>query len=157
MPQADRVGDLISSAPTKRGMPMFEVSKSGRVVTTIVVLILLTSAGGLCADQSEIQASPSPAKHEVRYVSGGAVYDEEFSNGRLMGRSWGTLGTQSALHPAWNDEAFEIRVKDVPTPPTMPGKLLSSGWKWVSGIELPRTDRGARHYVVEIASTILPI
>ena len=157
MPKADRVGDIFSQAPTKRGMLMLEVSKMGKVAIAIVVLILFSSGGGVFAGQSDILVSPLPARHEVRYVSGGAVYDEEFLNGRLMGRSWGTLSTKSALNQGWNDEAFEIRVKDVPTPPTMPGKLLSSGWKWVSGIELPKTDRGARHYVVTISSAILPI
>ena len=96
MPEPEYVRDIFAQAPTNRGMPMVKVSELGQVVIALVLLILITSAGGHCAGQTDILVSQSPAKHEIRYVSGGTVYDEEFLNGRLIGRSWGTQGTKSA-------------------------------------------------------------
>ena len=32
-------------------------------------------------------------------------------------------------------------------------KPVSSGWKWVSATELPKNDKGARHFVVELSNS----
>jgi alpha-galactosidase len=93
----------------------------------------------------------------VRYVSGKTVYVETLVKDCFIGRYWGADGRTPVVNESWNNSAFEIRIKDVPSPPSTPGTLLSKGWRWVSAAELPKTDRGARHFVVKLSSTILPV
>lgn len=121
------------------------------------VAIIITSTSEFCVGQSGITFSQVGGQHEVRYVSGTTVYIEKLLKDRWVGSYWGAEDSVDQTNQGWDNDAFEIRIKDESTPPTMPGTLLSSGWRWVSASELPKTDRGARHCVVELSSTTLPI
>jgi hypothetical protein len=94
---------------------------------------------------------------EVRYASDKTVYVEAFVKDRWVGRYWNAEGRMEGPREPWDDDAFGIRIKDTPSPATTPGTLLSTGWQWVSASELPKTERGARHAVVELSNTLLPI
>jgi alpha-galactosidase len=136
---------------------MGRIRKLVRPAITSCVLVLIAHASCLCANQTAILTSQSPGKHEITYISGGTAYAEALLNGRLVGRHWGTDRREGAANSDWDDAAFEIRIKDVPTPPTMPGKLLSSGWRWAGAEEIAKTGTGARHYVVKLSNSIMPI
>jgi alpha-galactosidase len=120
----------------------------------VVVLLSCASAPVLYGQgHTEIQIRGQ----EVRYTSGKVVYVEALAGGCWVGRSWTAEGHAEGPSKPWDDEAFGIRLKDTPTPQTIPGKSLSRGWEWVSASELPRTERGARHAVVELSNSIMPI
>lgn len=80
---------------------------------------------------------------EVLYTSGRTVYLESLMDGRWVGRFWASDGRTNIAYERWDADAFEIEVNE---------QVVSSGWKWVSATELPKTDRGARHFVVELTN-----
>ena len=120
---------------------------------------LLAAAGmllPLCGQAAEMDVSitSTARKTEIRYASGGAVYEEELAAGRWLARRW---GFDSQPPPGRGElDAFEIRVKTEPSPESVPGALLSD-WRAVSARELEKTDRGARHVAVQLASTQMPL
>lgn len=131
-----------------------------RAVSAAIVLgglILATLPNVLCAEGTSVSVTTTPEGRQVRYVSGRAAYVEEFLKDQLVGRYWGGDGNANLSNQDWEYDAFEIRIKDQPKPPTMPGKLLSKGWRWISSTESPKTDRGARHFVIRLSSSILPV
>jgi alpha-galactosidase len=123
---------------------------------TILAVIMLSSilaAPSHGQGQTDIQIRGQ----EVRYTSGETVYLEALAGDRWVGRYWNAEGRIEGPREPWDDDAFVIRIKDTPSPPTTPGTLLSKGWQWVSASELPKTERGARHAVVELSNILLPI
>jgi alpha-galactosidase len=92
----------------------------------------------------------STPDHEVRYTSGKTIYVEGLVEGRWVGRYWTPTGRINVPTQRWTEDAFELQVKDNPHPSVNPISL-SGGWKWVSGVEAPKTDKGARHFVVELS------
>ena len=119
-----------------------------------VPLLFATVADGFCQGSSNVNIRG----HEVVYVSGTTVYAEALLGDRWVGRYWNSEGRVDSPSNPWIDEAFEISIKDSPTPPTMTGTSLSRGWNWLSASELPvKADRGTRHAVVELSNSLLPI
>src|SRR5580693_8909336 len=115
---------------------------------------LLAAAGmllPLCGHAAEVDVSISstPRGTEVRYASGGAVYEEELAAGRWLARRW-RFESQPPSPPGALD-AFEIRVKTEPSPESVPGALVSD-WRVVSARELVKTDRRERHVAVQLTS-----
>lgn len=103
---------------------------------------------------TKFEASPN---HEVRYISGATVYVEALQHGRWVGRYWSADGKIDPDKYWAGDDAFKIRVKNRPTPPTVPGTSLDMGWRWVSSSESPGSHPGTREVVVELYSLIYPI
>ena len=102
----------------------------------------------------KVEVSPN---HEIRYVSGKTIYVEALQHARWVGRYWSADGRIDPSKFWTGDDAFEIRVKDKPSPPTVPGTLLSMGWQWVSSSEVPGERQGTHDVVVELFSLIYPI
>ena len=97
--------------------------------------------------------------HEIRYTSGKAIYVEALQEGTWVGIYWAADGQINFPRTKFNlprgqprDAAFELRIKDDPALRTEPGELVSDGWEWVGAAERPRTERGARHFVVELSN-----
>ena len=105
-------------------------------------------------DLTEIAIGQTP-EHEIRFRSGEAVYVEALVGNRWASRLWNAEGRDDL--PRWSaaEPAFSITIKDDPKAETATN--LDGGWQWVSGTELPQTDRGVRHYVVELSNTSLPV
>jgi alpha-galactosidase len=113
---------------------------------------------GYGADFTDISVQATP-EHETRYTSGKTIYVEALQEGTWVGIYWAADGQINFPRgqfnfPYWQhrDPAFELRIKDDPASRTAPGALVSSGWEWVSDDERPRTDRGARHFVVNLSN-----
>ncbi len=96
------------------------------------------------------------ADHEIRYISGKVTYIETLRGDRFVGRFW-SAEAPAGQQPLWDSDAFEIRIKEQPTPPSVAGALLSTGWRWVAARELARAERGARHFVVELSNEADPV
>ena len=120
-------------------------------------LILASSLNVIGAGQTEITVSKTPEGRDIRYVSGRTVYVEGLVKGRWVAHYWDMNGAVRAPGEHQDENAFEIQIKGTPTPPTMPGKLLSQGWQWVSASDLPTTHAGSRHFVVELLNSESPI
>ena len=103
----------------------------------------------------DVHVKPAP-DHEVRYTSGKTIYVEGLVEDRWVGRYWTPSGRINFPYQLWAEDAFQLQVKDNPAPDAAPISL-SKGWKWVSGVEAPKTERGARHFVVELSNTLLPV
>ena len=86
--------------------------------------------------------------HEVRFASGKSIYVETLLEDRWVGRDWSTSGHISFPGTGSTEEAFQLGIGH---------KVLSTGWKWGSASELPSTDRGARHFAVELSNTACPV
>jgi alpha-galactosidase len=130
-------------------------------LTQCCALMFLVLCEGFATEEASITVRETPQGREIRYVSGKAVYVEAFSAGRLVSRYWDDQSREQAANRRGEMDAFEIEIKDMldaktPTPWWMAGKFLSTGWQWESAGELPKTDRGARHFVVELSNSILP-
>lgn len=131
------------------------------------VLAAAKDRTGLCARQAlvfdpsnaatNITVSKTPEGHDIRYVSGKAVYAEGLVKGRWVAHYWNMNGAVGRPTEAQGEAAFEIQIKDTPTAHTVSGKLLSEDWQWVSASELPTTAAGSRHFVVELSNFQFPI
>ena len=93
----------------------------------------------------------------IRYASGGVVYIEELVQGRWTGRNWGAGGQAAPAGAFWTSDAFEIRIKTEPTPDSVPGTLVATGWRLEASTELPATEKGKYHSVVELANSTYPL
>jgi len=128
------------------------------VILAVALCQSLTSLGkpfAFAQGFTDIHVKPAP-EPEVRYTSGKTIYVEGLVEGRWVGRYWTPSGRINIPYQRWTEDAFELQVKDNPHPSVEPISL-SGGWKWVSRVEVPKTDRGARHAVVELSNTLLPI
>ena len=103
----------------------------------------------------DIDVKPAP-DHEVRYTSGNTIYVEGLVDGRWVGRYWTPSGRINTPYQRWAEDAFHLQFKDDHSPDTAPVSL-TSGWKWISAAEAPRTERGARHFIVELSNTNLSV
>lgn len=97
------------------------------------------------------------SSYEIRYVSGKTVYVEALQHGRWVGRYWSADGRIDPGKFWAGDDAFKIRVKNKPTPPTVPGTSLSMGWQWVSSSESSGSHPGTREAAVELFNLVYPI
>ncbi|MBI4585310.1 MAG: alpha-galactosidase [Planctomycetes bacterium] len=84
----------------------------------------------------------------IRFTSDQAIYVESFLGDRWVGRFWSADGRINVSYESWAEDAFQLGINN---------EQLSTGWKWVSGNELDRTERGARHFIVELSNTIRPV
>ena len=134
------------------------------------------------AGVTDIAIGKAP-EHEIRFTSGKTIYVEALVDGRWVGQAWaadGQIGssvaqvnisleankmvnrqgkageTQAPAEENSTKDAFQIRIVEEPLHFATPA-LLSAGWQWVSAIEEPKTDRGARHFVVELENDNHPI
>ena len=80
--------------------------------------------------------------HDIRFVSGNAVYVEGLVGGTWSGRYWNAGGRINVPYELSADNAFTLKAA---------GFDLTSGWNWVAAHEEPRLASGARHFVVELA------
>lgn len=103
----------------------------------------------------DINVKPAP-DHEIRYSSGKTICVEGLVEDRWVGRYWTPSGRIDLPYQLSVADAFHLQLKDNPAPDAAPISL-SKGWKWVSGVEVPRSERGARHFVVELSNTLLPV
>jgi alpha-galactosidase len=104
---------------------------------------------------TDIQVKSTRAP-EVRFTSGKTIYVEGLVDGRWVGRYWTPTGRINTPYQRWAEDAFELQVKNDPHPAVEPVSL-SKGWEWVSGVEAPKTVRGARHFVVELSNRQLAV
>ena len=86
--------------------------------------------------------------HDIRFVSGNAVYVEGLVGGIWSGRYWNAGGRINVPYELSADNAFTLKAA---------GLDLTSGWNWVGAHEEPRLASGARHFVVELGSTKAPV
>ncbi|OHB76729.1 MAG: hypothetical protein A2W31_03750 [Planctomycetes bacterium RBG_16_64_10] len=93
-------------------------------------------------------AGTAGRRPEVRYTSDQVVHVEGLLSGKWVGRYWSADGRINVPHEVWADDAFQLAINN---------ELLASGWKWVGARELDRTDRGARHFVVELSHAGRPV
>ena len=94
--------------------------------------------------------------HLTRFTSGKVVYVESMVEDQWASRFWGADGRMEFPGGWWFTEpAFDIQIKDDPKAES--SISLVKGWQWVLSKELPKTDRGSRHYVVELKNTISPM
>jgi len=133
------------------------ISSVGKVLLVCGGLILAGSSTLKAAEQIEVTAGKTAQGRDVRYVSGSTVYSEGLVDGRWVAHYWDMHGVTEAAGGHRDEDAFEIAVKDSPTPPTKPGKLLSRGWQWVSASDLPADRAASRLYVVELRNSDFPI
>ncbi len=138
------------NAPVRDKEPMSRHVMLMRAMMTMAVMGLMNPAG-FAQGFMDINVKPAP-DHEVRYTSGKTIYVEGLVDGRWVGRYWTPSGRINNPYQRGADDAFQIQVKDNPTADASP-IALSQNWNWVSTEELPKTDRGARHLVVELART----
>ncbi len=64
-------------------------------------------------------------------------------DGRWTGRYWSPDGHINLPCEGWAADAFQIEIDK---------EMVSTGWKVVSASERPKTDRGARHFVVALSN-----
>jgi alpha-galactosidase len=95
----------------------------------------------------DVTAAPAP-DHYVRYTSGKTIYVEGLVDGRWVGRYWTADGRINVPYELYADNAFQIEVNH---------QSLSRGWKWVGAHEVQTTAADRRHFIVELASTLLPL
>lgn len=126
-----------------------------RIIITGVILMGLTNSAVFAQAFVDINVKPAP-DHEVRYTSGKTIYVEGLVEDRWVGRYWTPTGRINYPYQLWTEDAFSLEFKDDPSQDAAPISL-SSGWKWVSGVEAPKTEHGARHFVVELSNSNLAV
>lgn len=109
-----------------------------------------------CAGLIDIIVSKTP-EPEIRFISDKTIYVEGLLKGRWVGRYWSANGHISKSAGFWESDAFEIRIKEESSGPEIPGKLLSTGWEFISALEVTVVKKGSRHFVVNLSSKIAPI
>jgi alpha-galactosidase len=95
---------------------------------------------------SDIAVREAPDR-EVRFTSGKTICVEALREGRWQGRYWSADGRINTPDEFLAADAFSLRLDK---------QHLSTGWSFVSAAEAPRTERGARHFVVELSNATHP-
>jgi len=119
------------------------------------------SVTNLNAKKQEEELSPTDIairespEREVRFTSGKTNYVETLLGDRWVGRCWNASGRINYPGERSTEDAFQLDVRGLN--PRTSQESLSSGWQWVSASEAPKTERGSRHFVVELRNTIRPI
>ena len=101
---------------------------------------------GNLKDIIDISAKKGDPDHEVRFTSGKTICCEAFVDSRWVGRYWTPDGRIRFPYEKWDEDAFRIVVD---------GEELK-GWEFISSEELPETERGQRHYAVELENETKP-
>jgi alpha-galactosidase len=121
-----------------------------RALLAVATAMSLINSAVFAKGFTDIHLKPA-SDHEVRYTSGKTIYVEALVEDRWVGRYWTPSGRINVPYQRWAEDAFELRVQDNPAQDAAPIPL-SKGWKWVSAAEAPKTQRGARHFVVELSN-----
>jgi alpha-galactosidase len=119
------------------------------------LLALAVCAPSRAAD-TEVVLRGLPARPEIRYRSGKTVYLERLRAGRWQGCGWSAEGRCEFPEP-WESDAFDLRVKDRPTPAADPATPLGDGWKWGELARIPAAEAGSTHVAVHLQHRRLPI
>ena len=92
----------------------------------------------------------TPIKREVetRFSSDRVICVEGLLDGRWVNRYWTADGRLNLRYENWVNEAFYLEIDKVP---------LSEGWQLLAIDELPKTDKGARHIVIELKNAVRPL
>ena len=93
-------------------------------------------------------ATRNSADHQIQFTSGRTIYVEALLGDRWVGRYWNANGRANWAYELWEEDAFQLEIGHFP---------LSTGWRWICGVEVAVTNRGARHFVVELSNTVRPI
>ena len=136
---------------------MTSAIRRAALATAWVLLQLATLASAFCAGEVDVSLSETAGRHEIRYRSAAAIYVEDLVQGRWVGRYWCAEGKPADHSAFWNTEAFELGIKDQPTPATVPGTRLSGGWKWVGLAKNPGAGAGSFHVAVGLKHGSLPM
>ncbi len=120
-------------------------AKAFYLVSAVLLLAAVPVAKGGGYTDIALRETPD---HQVSFTSGRVVYVEGLVDGRWVGRYWSAGGRINVPYELRADNAFELQVDN---------HWLSTGWKWVSASELPKNDRGARHFMVELTNTAVPV
>ncbi|MDP6057342.1 MAG: alpha-galactosidase, partial [Pirellulaceae bacterium] len=96
---------------------------------------------------TDINVREAPER-EVLYTSGKTIYVEALTADRWVARYWNAGGRVNHADERACDDAFQLQID---------GERLSAGWQWMTADEDSRPNRGARHFVVELANQIRPI
>lgn len=130
--------------------------RAGSLFATILCAALIIAGSSKASGDGfmDIAVRDTP-QHEIRFTSGKTIYIEGLVGDQWVSRYWVADGRIPYPYWLFADPAFDIQIKqdpavESPTP-------LSSGWQWVSATELPRTDRGSRHFAVELKNAIYPL
>ena len=87
-------------------------------------------------------ATRNSADHQIQFTSGRTIYVEALLGDRWVGRYWSANGRSNWAYELWEQDAFQLEIEHA---------ILSTGWRWISWAEGAVTNRGARHFVVEIS------
>ena len=128
----------------QKGIIMRKLKSYLSVIFTVLVLCLLCSSANGYTDI----VLDDGAEHAVRYTSDDTVYVESFVNDKWSGRYLSADGRINVSHEKWVRDAFHIEIND---------ELVSTGWSFISAGEIEKTDRGARHFVVELSNNQQPL
>ena len=93
-------------------------------------------------------ATRNSADHQIQFTSGRTIYVEALLGDRWVGRYWSANGRSNWAYELWEQDAFQLEIEHA---------ILSTGWRWISWAEGAVTNRGARHFVVEISNTVRPV
>ena len=93
-------------------------------------------------------ATRNTPDHQIQFTSGRTIYVEALIGGQWVGRYWSADGRSNWAYELWEQDAFQIEVEYT---------LLDTGWHWISGNEVAVTNRGARHFIVELSNTVRPV
>ncbi|MBS1850911.1 MAG: alpha-galactosidase [Acidobacteria bacterium] len=131
---------------------------AARVLLAVSCLLLGTLFAGAAPDPAfraaVIRTGPAPG---VRYSSGLTIYDEEFRNGRLLSRYWGSNGqiVPDAHLQGENDvmdtlpvDTFRLEIE---------GQELSGTWKWIGASKTEVKDPDGLLVTIELESSARPV
>lgn len=108
----------------------------------VSLLVIGAATAGTFADYTDITTGAT-GQQSVRFVTDEVVYLEDLVDGRWVGRYFSADGRINVNHEIWTSDAFQIAINKKP---------IEDGWKCISSSEVANTDRGARHFVVELAN-----
>jgi len=95
-----------------------------------------------------IGTTPFTEKVEARFCSERVICVEELLDGQWVNRYWTADGRLNLRYENWVNEAFYLEIDKVP---------LSKGWQLLAIDEVPQTEKGARHIVVELKNATQPL
>ncbi|MDE3100211.1 MAG: alpha-galactosidase, partial [Verrucomicrobiota bacterium] len=104
----------------------------------------------------KVLLSKNAEGYDIRYLSGGATYDEQFSEGMLHGR-FESPKSPSDSTAFRGSPAFQIQIKEKPSPPAIPGQSLGSGWQWIGSTKSGDERKGKVHFAIELSNSIVPL
>lgn len=118
--------------------------------------VLRCSPAPLIAEVA-VDLAETGGMHEVYYRSGTATYVEDLLDGHWVGRSWSLGRIKAAPGTYWSEDAFDISLKDRPTPPSVQGTRLSRDWRWAGLSRIPVAKAESLHVAVGLTHGSYPV